>query len=86
MHQRETLHEKIHVRGCIHAVNLWMSDNIGITVALCCAIGLPQVIGNVLRLECVRDAPPQPEPELRASHFLCFMKNLMELRQDRCYT
>lgn len=43
-HQRETLHEVIHVRGCIHAVNLWMSDNIGITIALCCAIGLPQVI------------------------------------------
>lgn len=31
------------MRGCIHAVNLWMSDNIGITAALCCAIGLPQV-------------------------------------------
>lgn len=46
MHQREALHEVIHVRGCIHAVNLWMSDNIGITIALCCAIGLPQVIEN----------------------------------------
>ena len=45
-HQRETLHDVIHVRGCIHAVNLWMSDNIGITIALCCAIGLPQVIEN----------------------------------------
>ncbi|KAF3850517.1 hypothetical protein F7725_012289 [Dissostichus mawsoni] len=41
-HQRETLHELIHVRGCIHAVNLWMSDNVGITTALSCAIGLPQ--------------------------------------------
>ncbi|XP_074493149.1 tetraspanin-15 isoform X3 [Sebastes fasciatus] len=46
--QRETLHELIHVRGCIHAVNLWMSDNIGITVALCCAIGLPQLLGIIL--------------------------------------
>lgn len=42
--QRQDLLEEIHVRGCIHAVNLWMSDNIGITIALCCAIGLPQVI------------------------------------------
>uniref|UniRef100_G3PK85 Tetraspanin-15 n=1 Tax=Gasterosteus aculeatus aculeatus TaxID=481459 RepID=G3PK85_GASAC len=46
--QRETLHEVIYVRGCIHAVNLWMSDNIGITVALCCAIGLPQLLGILL--------------------------------------
>ncbi|XP_061907506.1 tetraspanin-15 [Entelurus aequoreus] len=46
--QRETLQEVIHVRGCIHAVNLWMTDNIGITIALCCAIGLPQLLGIVL--------------------------------------
>ncbi|XP_056457787.1 tetraspanin-15 isoform X1 [Gadus chalcogrammus] len=46
--QREALHELIHVRGCIHAVNLWMSDNIGMTVALCCAIGLPQLLGIML--------------------------------------
>uniref|UniRef100_A0A3Q3QVU5 Tetraspanin-15 n=1 Tax=Monopterus albus TaxID=43700 RepID=A0A3Q3QVU5_MONAL len=46
--ERQTLHEVIHVRGCIHAVNLWMSDNIGITVALCCAIGLPQLLGIIL--------------------------------------
>ncbi|KAG8011607.1 Tetraspanin-15, partial [Nibea albiflora] len=45
---RETLHEDIHVRGCIHAVNLWMSDNIGITIALCCTIGLPQLLGIIL--------------------------------------
>eukprot|EP00066_Takifugu_rubripes_P024360 XP_011613626.1 PREDICTED: tetraspanin-15-like isoform X2 [Takifugu rubripes] len=45
---RESLHDKIHVRGCIHAVNLWMGDNIGITVALCCAIGLPQLLGIIL--------------------------------------
>lgn len=46
--QRETLDEFIHVRGCIHAVNLWMSDNIGITIALCCAVGLPQLLGIIL--------------------------------------
>lgn len=50
LHQRETLQETIHVRGCIHAVNLWMSDNIGITAALCCAIGLPQVTTTHSRL------------------------------------
>ncbi|KAF7200813.1 tetraspanin-15-like [Nothobranchius furzeri] len=48
VHQRETLHDDIYVRGCIHAVNLWMSDNIGITVAVCCAIGLPQLLGIIL--------------------------------------
>lgn len=46
VHQRESLQEQIHVRGCIHAVNLWMGDNIGLTVALCCAVGLPQVSGQ----------------------------------------
>ena len=33
----------IHVRGCIHAVNLWMGDNVGATIGLSCAVGLPQV-------------------------------------------
>ncbi|KAM3867813.1 tetraspanin-15 [Diretmus argenteus] len=46
--QRQSLLEVIHVRGCIHAVNLWMSDNIGTTIALCCAIGLPQLLGIIL--------------------------------------
>lgn len=41
--QREDLADVIHVRGCIHAVNLWMGDNIGATVGICCAVGLPQV-------------------------------------------
>lgn len=41
--QREDLDDVIHVRGCIHAVNLWMGDNIGATVGICCAVGLPQV-------------------------------------------
>uniref|UniRef100_A0A8C8JWF0 Tetraspanin-15 n=1 Tax=Oncorhynchus tshawytscha TaxID=74940 RepID=A0A8C8JWF0_ONCTS len=40
--QRELLDEVIHVQGCIHAVNLWMGDNVGATIGLCCAIGLPQ--------------------------------------------
>lgn len=42
--QRETLDGIIHVRGCIHAVNLWMGDNIGATIGICCAVGLPQVL------------------------------------------
>ncbi|XP_055776092.1 tetraspanin-15-like isoform X2 [Salvelinus fontinalis] len=46
--QREVLDEVIHVRGCIHAVNLWMSDNVGATIGLCCALGLPQLMGIVL--------------------------------------
>ncbi|XP_063050415.1 tetraspanin-15 [Engraulis encrasicolus] len=46
--QREVLDGIIHVRGCIHAVNLWMGDNIGATIGLCCALGLPQVFGILL--------------------------------------
>ncbi|KAF4074667.1 hypothetical protein AMELA_G00241830 [Ameiurus melas] len=46
--QREDLADVIHVRGCIHAVNLWMGDNIGVTVGICCAMGLPQVLGILL--------------------------------------
>lgn len=42
--QREALDGIIHVRGCIHAVNLWMGDNIGATIGICCAVGLPQVL------------------------------------------
>ncbi|KAG5840303.1 hypothetical protein ANANG_G00187390 [Anguilla anguilla] len=46
--ERVDLDGLIHVRGCIHAVNLWMGDNIGITVGICCAVGLPQLLGIVL--------------------------------------
>ncbi|XP_048098483.1 tetraspanin-15 [Alosa alosa] len=46
--QREVLDGVIHVRGCIHAVNLWMGDNIGATIGLCCAVGLPQLLGILL--------------------------------------
>ncbi|XP_055055200.1 tetraspanin-15 [Misgurnus anguillicaudatus] len=45
---RETLDGIIHVRGCIHAVNLWMGDNIGPTIGICCAVGLPQLLGILL--------------------------------------
>lgn len=41
--QREDLADVIHVRGCIHAVNLWMGDNVGATIGICCAVGFPQV-------------------------------------------
>ncbi|XP_026885098.2 tetraspanin-15 [Electrophorus electricus] len=46
--QREDLTDVIHVRGCIHAVNLWMGDNIGATIGICCAVGLPQLLGILL--------------------------------------
>ncbi|XP_076848359.1 tetraspanin-15 [Brachyhypopomus gauderio] len=46
--QRMDLSDVIHVRGCIHAVNLWMGDNIGATVGICCAVGLPQLLGILL--------------------------------------
>ncbi|XP_072565053.1 tetraspanin-15 isoform X3 [Paramormyrops kingsleyae] len=43
LHQeRVELDGVIHVRGCIHAVNLWMGDNVGVTLGLCFAVGLPQ--------------------------------------------
>ncbi|XP_012671315.1 tetraspanin-15 isoform X1 [Clupea harengus] len=48
--QREVLDEVIHVRGCIHAVNLWMGDNVGATIGLSCAVGLPQLLGILLSL------------------------------------
>ncbi|MBN3300200.1 TSN15 protein, partial [Amia calva] len=46
--ERVELDEVIYVRGCIHAVNLWLSDNVGATVGLCFAVGLPQLLGIVL--------------------------------------
>ncbi|XP_067295017.1 tetraspanin-15 [Pseudorasbora parva] len=46
--QRQALDGIIHVRGCIHAVNLWMGDNIGATIGICCAVGLPQLLGILL--------------------------------------
>ncbi|KAL4636022.1 tetraspanin-15-like isoform X1 [Arapaima gigas] len=46
--ERVDLDEVIHVRGCIHAINLWMEDNLGATVGLCVAVGLPQLLGIIL--------------------------------------
>ncbi|XP_077119224.1 tetraspanin-15-like [Ranitomeya variabilis] len=38
----------IHVRGCIHAVGLWLNDNFGITFGLVVAVLAPQALGIVL--------------------------------------
>ncbi|MEE6479109.1 hypothetical protein FKM82_012133 [Ascaphus truei] len=38
----------IHVRGCIHAVGLWLKDNYGLTIAIVIALLAPQVLGLVL--------------------------------------
>ncbi|XP_050838894.1 tetraspanin-15-like isoform X2 [Serinus canaria] len=35
----------IHVRGCIHAVGLWLKDNFQATLAIVCSLLLPQVLG-----------------------------------------
>ncbi|NXY64374.1 TSN15 protein, partial [Callaeas wilsoni] len=35
----------IHVRGCIHAVGLWLKDNFETTLAIVCSLLLPQVLG-----------------------------------------
>ncbi|NXE99268.1 TSN15 protein, partial [Menura novaehollandiae] len=38
----------IHVRGCIHAVGLWLKDNFEATLAIVCSLLLPQVLGLLL--------------------------------------
>ncbi|XP_061204236.1 tetraspanin-15-like isoform X2 [Neopsephotus bourkii] len=38
----------IHVRGCIHAVGLWLKDNFEATFGIVCSLLLPQVIGLVM--------------------------------------
>ncbi|XP_062452879.1 tetraspanin-15-like [Rhea pennata] len=38
----------IHVRGCIHAVGLWLRDNVEATLGIVCALLLPQVVGIVM--------------------------------------
>ncbi|NXM49888.1 TSN15 protein, partial [Gymnorhina tibicen] len=35
----------IHVRGCIHAVGLWLKDNFEATLAIVCSLLLPQALG-----------------------------------------
>uniref|UniRef100_A0A663M991 Tetraspanin-15 n=1 Tax=Athene cunicularia TaxID=194338 RepID=A0A663M991_ATHCN len=36
----------IHVRGCIHAVGLWLKDNFEATLGIVCSLLLPQVRGR----------------------------------------
>ncbi|NWY68690.1 TSN15 protein, partial [Erithacus rubecula] len=43
--QRLELLGTIHVRGCIHAVGLWLKDNFQATLAIVCSLLLPQVCG-----------------------------------------
>ncbi|NWV57331.1 TSN15 protein, partial [Daphoenositta chrysoptera] len=43
--QRLELLGTIHVRGCIHAVGLWLKDNFEATLAIVCSLLLPQVLG-----------------------------------------
>ncbi|KAM4675071.1 tetraspanin-15-like [Discoglossus pictus] len=38
----------IHVRGCIHAVGLWLNDNIGVTIGLVIGLLAPQGLGIIL--------------------------------------
>uniref|UniRef100_A0A8D0CE23 Tetraspanin-15 n=1 Tax=Salvator merianae TaxID=96440 RepID=A0A8D0CE23_SALMN len=46
--ERLELVDTIHVRGCIHAVGLWLKDNFEATLGLVCFLLLPQVVGLVL--------------------------------------
>ncbi|XP_051496672.1 tetraspanin-15-like isoform X3 [Apus apus] len=46
--ERLELLEVIHVRGCIHAVGLWLKDNFETTLGIVCSLLLPQVIGLVM--------------------------------------
>ncbi|NXH44291.1 TSN15 protein, partial [Dicaeum eximium] len=63
----------IHVRGCIHAVGLWLKDNFQATLAILCSLLLPQVLGLAMawlhwqqlnrlrsRLDSPDSRPPQP--------------------------
>ncbi|OCT89906.1 tetraspanin-15 [Xenopus laevis] len=43
--ERLEVHSIIHVRGCIHAVGLWLSDNYGVTIGLVIAFLAPQGLG-----------------------------------------
>ncbi|XP_069733840.1 tetraspanin-15-like [Phaenicophaeus curvirostris] len=46
--ERLELLNTIHVRGCIHAVGLWLKDNFEATFGIVCSLLLPQVIGLVM--------------------------------------
>ncbi|NWQ82570.1 TSN15 protein, partial [Columbina picui] len=43
--ERLELLDVIHVRGCIHAVGLWLKDNFEATLGIVCSLLLPQVRG-----------------------------------------
>uniref|UniRef100_A0A8C0BF32 Tetraspanin-15 n=1 Tax=Buteo japonicus TaxID=224669 RepID=A0A8C0BF32_9AVES len=44
--ERLELLNVIHVRGCIHAVGLWLKDNFEATLGIVCSLLLPQVHGR----------------------------------------
>lgn len=46
--ERLELTDVIHVRGCVHAVIFWFTDNFGATVGMIFGILLPQVLGLIL--------------------------------------
>ncbi|XP_052520932.1 tetraspanin-15-like isoform X3 [Tympanuchus pallidicinctus] len=46
--ERLELLDVIHVRGCIHAVGLWLKDNFESTLSIVCSLLLPQVVGLVM--------------------------------------
>ncbi|KAH0623022.1 hypothetical protein JD844_030911 [Phrynosoma platyrhinos] len=46
--ERLELVDTIHVRGCIHAVGLWMKDNFEATLGIVCSLLLPQAVGLVM--------------------------------------
>ncbi|XP_072834904.2 tetraspanin-15 isoform X1 [Pogona vitticeps] len=46
--ERLELVDIIHVRGCIHAVGLWLKDNFEASFGIVCSLLLPQVVGLVM--------------------------------------
>ncbi|XP_015276571.1 PREDICTED: tetraspanin-15-like [Gekko japonicus] len=46
--ERLELVDIIYVRGCIHAVGLWLKDNFEATFGMVCSLLLPQAIGLVM--------------------------------------
>ncbi|NXS65001.1 TSN15 protein, partial [Pandion haliaetus] len=46
--ERLELLNVIHVRGCIHAIGLWLKDNFEATLGIVCSLLLLQVIGLVM--------------------------------------
>ncbi|XP_033014994.1 tetraspanin-15-like isoform X3 [Lacerta agilis] len=46
--ERLELVATIHVRGCIHAVGLWLKDNFEATFGIVCSLLFPQAVGLVM--------------------------------------